>query len=229
MHRNIARAYDCLQHEHDRVRAACIKIMAQNDKGLERELLRANLDSPRHHDEILLYEERLSRPQQRRVLDLNRYGRKIERIMGAFAVELLLAGVPIERVSVLLGHQSVRITEKHYAPWVRSRQEQLEADLARAWSRHPQVLSQGEVYTRGTLEGDDSETSSISTGNTGTRRGSRAHGVRVISILPFEFCKPRAQAPLPIVPLRESPDIVPVAVIGNSLWMWPKDVRALTL
>src|SRR5258705_2848023 len=42
-----------------------------------------------------------------------------------------------ERVSVLLGHQSVRITEKHYAPWVRSRQEQLEADLARAWSRDP--------------------------------------------------------------------------------------------
>ena len=58
-----------------------------------------------------------------------------------------------ERVSVLLGHQSVRITEKHYAPWVRSRQEQLEADLARAWSRDPLVLSQGEVHTRGTLEG----------------------------------------------------------------------------
>jgi hypothetical protein len=26
------------------------------------------------------------------------------------------------RVSILLAHQSVRITEKHYAPWVRSRQ-----------------------------------------------------------------------------------------------------------
>jgi len=51
----------------------------------------------------------------------------------------LLAGVPIERVSVLLGHQSVRITEKHYAPWVRARQEQLEADLANAWSRDPLV------------------------------------------------------------------------------------------
>jgi len=59
------------------------------------------------------------------------------RFRGTFAVELPLAGVPRERVSVLLGHQSVRITEKHYAPWVRSRQEQLEADLARAWSRDP--------------------------------------------------------------------------------------------
>jgi hypothetical protein len=83
MHRNITRAYDCLQHEHDRVRAACVKILAQRDKGLERELLRANLDSPRHQDEMLVYEERLSRPERRRVLDLNRYGRKIERIMAA--------------------------------------------------------------------------------------------------------------------------------------------------
>lgn len=83
MHRNIARAYDCLQDEHNRVRAACVKILAQSDRDLERELFRADLDSPRHHDEMLLYEERSSRPQRRRVLDLNRYGRKVERIMGA--------------------------------------------------------------------------------------------------------------------------------------------------
>jgi len=59
------------------------------------------------------------------------------RFRDTFAVELLLAGVPIERVAILLGHQSVRITEKHYSPWVRSRQEQLEADLAKAWSQDP--------------------------------------------------------------------------------------------
>jgi len=62
------------------------------------------------------------------------------RFRDTFAVELLLAGVPIERVSVLLGHQSVRITERHYAPWVRARQEQLEADLERVWSRDPVAL-----------------------------------------------------------------------------------------
>ena len=62
------------------------------------------------------------------------------RFRDTFAVELLLSGVPMERVSVLLGHQSVRITERHYAPWVRARQEQLEADLQRAWSRDPLVL-----------------------------------------------------------------------------------------
>jgi site-specific recombinase XerD len=55
------------------------------------------------------------------------------RFRDTFAVELLLAGVPIERVSILLGHQSVKVTEKHYNPWVRSRQEQLEADVSNAW------------------------------------------------------------------------------------------------
>lgn len=83
MQRNVARAYDYLQLEHTRVRAVCIKILSQKDPSLERHLLRANLDDPRLHDEMLLYEERLSRPERRRVLDLNRYGRKIERVTAA--------------------------------------------------------------------------------------------------------------------------------------------------
>jgi integrase/recombinase XerD len=67
-------------------------------------------------------------------------GGHAHRFRDTFTVELLLAGVPLERVSVLLGHQSIRVTEKHYAPWVRSRQEQLERDLESAWSRDPLVL-----------------------------------------------------------------------------------------
>jgi hypothetical protein len=59
------------------------------------------------------------------------------RFRDTFAIELLLAGVPIERVSILLGHSSVKITERHYAPWVRERQEQLEGDLERTWARDP--------------------------------------------------------------------------------------------
>lgn len=70
------------------------------------------------------------------------------RFRDTFAVELLLAGIPIERVSILLGHQSTRVTEKHYNPWVRSRQEQLEADLERAWSRDPLVLVESKVTRR---------------------------------------------------------------------------------
>ena len=50
-----------------------------------------------------------------------------------FAVELLLAGVPIDQVSALLGHRSVRMTEKHYLPWVKARQRQLTASVRRAW------------------------------------------------------------------------------------------------
>lgn len=55
------------------------------------------------------------------------------RLRDTFAVELLLAGVPIEQVSILLGHSSIKVTEKHYAPWVRSRQQQLEAAVKKAW------------------------------------------------------------------------------------------------
>ena len=39
----------------------------------------------------------------------------------------------MEHVSVLLGHSSIKVTEKHYSPWVRARQEQLEADVRRTW------------------------------------------------------------------------------------------------
>jgi len=55
------------------------------------------------------------------------------RFRDTFAVELLLAGVPIDRVSVLFGHSSVRVTEKHYAPWVKARQEQLEECVRSSW------------------------------------------------------------------------------------------------
>jgi hypothetical protein len=46
-------------------------------------------------------------------------------LRGTFAVELLLAGVSIDQVSILLGHVSVKTTERHYAPFVNARQEQL--------------------------------------------------------------------------------------------------------
>jgi integrase/recombinase XerD len=70
------------------------------------------------------------------------------RFRDTFAVELLLAGVPLERVSILLGHQSVKVTEKHYTPWVRARQEQLEADVRRTWDADLVALT----ATKGTPE-----------------------------------------------------------------------------
>ena len=56
------------------------------------------------------------------------------RFRDTFAVELLLAGVPLESVSILLGHSSVKITEKHYKPWVRSLQRKLEQEVKLAWN-----------------------------------------------------------------------------------------------
>ena len=52
-----------------------------------------------------------------------------------FAVEYLLAGMPLEEVSRLLGHSSVLITQKHYAPWVLERQQKLANSVRNAWSK----------------------------------------------------------------------------------------------
>jgi len=51
-----------------------------------------------------------------------------------FAVEMLLAGVSLDQVSMLLGHASVTMTERHYAPWVKARQDQLAANVRKAWA-----------------------------------------------------------------------------------------------
>jgi integrase/recombinase XerD len=55
------------------------------------------------------------------------------RLRDTFAVGLLEKGVPLETVSILLRHHSIRTTEKHYAPWVKSRQVVLEAAVRQTW------------------------------------------------------------------------------------------------
>jgi integrase/recombinase XerD len=49
-----------------------------------------------------------------------------------FAIEALLAGIPIDLVSILLGHTTIKTTLRHYSPWVRARQEQLDNMVKRA-------------------------------------------------------------------------------------------------
>jgi site-specific recombinase XerD len=65
------------------------------------------------------------------------------RFRDTFAVELLLNHVPIEQVSMLLGHSSIKVTEKHYLPWVRARQQQLEESLDRAIKNDPLAIREG--------------------------------------------------------------------------------------
>jgi hypothetical protein len=60
-------------------------------------------------------------------------GGHTHRFRDTFAMGLLQAGVPMDRVSVLLGHNSIKVTENHYSPWVRGPQEPLEADVRRTW------------------------------------------------------------------------------------------------
>jgi integrase/recombinase XerD len=86
---------------------------------------------------------KMTQPEARKLLEQK--GGKIadghaHRFRDTFAVELLLADVPLERVSILMGHTSVKVTERHYAPWVRERQEQAEADVKRTWAQDPVAL-----------------------------------------------------------------------------------------
>jgi integrase/recombinase XerD len=55
------------------------------------------------------------------------------RLRDTFAVDLLEKGVPLEEVSKLLGHESIKTTERHYAKWVKGRQDRLDSLVTAAW------------------------------------------------------------------------------------------------
>jgi site-specific recombinase XerD len=48
------------------------------------------------------------------------------RLRDTFAVDLLEKGVPLEEVSKLLGHESIKTTERHYSKWVKGRRDRLD-------------------------------------------------------------------------------------------------------
>lgn len=55
------------------------------------------------------------------------------RLRDTFAVDLLEKGVPLEEVSKLLGHESIKTTERHYSKWVKGRQDRLDALVVATW------------------------------------------------------------------------------------------------
>jgi integrase len=65
-----------------------------------------------------------------------------------FAVESLLAGMRLEEVSTILGHSSVRITEKHYMPWVRARQASLNQSVMESWAKQGKIPSRKSTVIR---------------------------------------------------------------------------------
>ena len=72
------------------------------------------------------------------------------RFRDTFAVELLLGGVDIKTVSMLFGHASVKVTEKHNAPWVRERQLKLEQEVRKSWE--PQGIIPNSLVTSVTYD-----------------------------------------------------------------------------
>lgn len=59
---------------------------------------------------------------------------RAHRLRDTFACDLLTKGVPIEDVSKLLAHRSVRTTEKHYGAWVKGRQDRLDGLVEGTWT-----------------------------------------------------------------------------------------------
>jgi integrase/recombinase XerD len=57
------------------------------------------------------------------------------RLRDTFAVDLLEKGVPLEEVSKLLGHESIKTTERHYAKWVKGRQDRLDSLVSATWQK----------------------------------------------------------------------------------------------
>jgi site-specific recombinase XerD len=57
------------------------------------------------------------------------------RLRDTFAVDLLEKGVPLEEVSKLLGHESIKTTEKSYAKWVKARQDRLDSLVTATWHK----------------------------------------------------------------------------------------------
>jgi integrase/recombinase XerD len=57
------------------------------------------------------------------------------RLRDTFAVDLLEKGVPLEEVSKLLGHTSIKTTERHYAKWVKGRQDRLDSLAMGTWGK----------------------------------------------------------------------------------------------
>ena len=55
------------------------------------------------------------------------------RLRDTFAVDLLEKGVPLEDVSKLLGHESIKTTERSYAAWVKGRQARLNTLVTATW------------------------------------------------------------------------------------------------
>jgi len=57
------------------------------------------------------------------------------RLRDTFAVYYLSKGMPMEEVSKMLGHENIATTQRHYAPWDKSRQDRVNDLAASIWAK----------------------------------------------------------------------------------------------
>jgi integrase len=104
----------------------------------------AELESLRTHERPYLFWSGEGRPEtatgnyRRTLRDLGKYCNVVDlhphRFRDTFAVRLLQSGAPLDRVARALGNRSIRVVERHYAPWIKSRQDELDKDVKATWS-----------------------------------------------------------------------------------------------
>ena len=102
-------------------------------------------------------EAEVATPAKPRYLRRSPAGFRTHRLRDTFAVEVLLAGVAIEDVSALLGHRSIRVKERRYAPWNSARLDRPVAILQKVNARDEMLkeLSFVVKQTAVTPEGSD--------------------------------------------------------------------------
>ena len=57
------------------------------------------------------------------------------------ATDLLTRGVSLQTVSTLLGHSSIKMTERRYSHWIKGRQDKLEDELKKSWTHSDPVAA----------------------------------------------------------------------------------------
>ena len=56
-------------------------------------------------------------------------------LRNTFAVHLLEKGLPLETVSLMLGHQSVTTTERYYADFSKGYMDRAESNVRKVWAQ----------------------------------------------------------------------------------------------
>ena len=72
-------------------------------------------------------------------IDSGNSSMRFHRLRDTFAVENLKKRIPMEDVSRMLGHSSIKTTEKHYAQWVQGRQDVLNKSVIASWAEQPAI------------------------------------------------------------------------------------------